>query len=601
MWALLLAALLALPVPAAAQVQDGATLTVLRGQVAVVRSDGSAVQPAPSGTVVRAGDEIRTLTKAGALITFFVGTEIEMGEDTVIQVEQVNVQSGAVNVSLKQVVGMTLNRVTALSDPRSSYRIDAGGAVAVVRGTTFLMFGPTPDGFAGIVCLSDCDSQTTFAGCRMAQNLGYWVEVARNQVVSECQAFVPHGGFWNGAAEAITSAAQAAQGTVLGVPPGQLPGGSRQELEAKIRQALREPDRPPTAASGSGDPCAPTEAPPPGGTTISVGGVSRFEGNAGTQTFQFPVSLSASSAQVVTVQYATQNGTATAGSDYTATSGTLSFAPGVTNQNVNVQVSGDTVVEPDETFTLQFANPTNATFSGSSLATGTIRNDDGPPDLRVFPAFVTEGNTGTTNLVFLAILNRPAITTVAVNYSTSDGTATAGSDYAASGGTAVINVGLLTTTISVPVSGDVAIEPDETLFLNLSGAVGANLLTTQTIGLIADDDGPITVSVQPGFATEGGCGSTSTLQFLVTLNRTSTSPVTVQYATSNGSATAGADYTAASGTATIPAGSLSATVTVAITPDTTAEPVETFNLTLSNPTNAVIGTGTATGTIFDDD
>src|SRR5262245_27153734 len=73
-----------------AQVQDGATRTVLRGQVAVVHSDGSAVQPAPSGTVVKAGDEIRTLTKTGALITFFAGTEIEMGEDTILAVERVS-------------------------------------------------------------------------------------------------------------------------------------------------------------------------------------------------------------------------------------------------------------------------------------------------------------------------------------------------------------------------------------------------------------------------------------------------------------------------------------------------------------------------------
>src|SRR4249920_1370651 len=69
------------------QVQDGATMTVLRGDVAVVHPDGSAVQPAPSGTLVQAGDELRTLTKAGALITFFTGTEIEMGEQTVLAVE----------------------------------------------------------------------------------------------------------------------------------------------------------------------------------------------------------------------------------------------------------------------------------------------------------------------------------------------------------------------------------------------------------------------------------------------------------------------------------------------------------------------------------
>src|SRR4051812_20541312 len=109
---------------ATAQVQDGATMTVLKGQVAVVRTDGSAVQPAPSGTTVQSGDEIRTLTKAGALITFFVGTEIEMGADTILQVERVSRDGAKIDISLKQVLGSTLNRVQTLSDPGSSYRID---------------------------------------------------------------------------------------------------------------------------------------------------------------------------------------------------------------------------------------------------------------------------------------------------------------------------------------------------------------------------------------------------------------------------------------------------------------------------------------------
>jgi len=112
---------------ASSQVREGATLTVLRGQVAVVRPDGSAVQPAPSGTTVNAGDELRTISKAGALITFFSGTEIEMGDETILIVERVTQNGNRVDVSLKQVLGVTVNRVQAFSDPGSSYRIEAGG------------------------------------------------------------------------------------------------------------------------------------------------------------------------------------------------------------------------------------------------------------------------------------------------------------------------------------------------------------------------------------------------------------------------------------------------------------------------------------------
>src|SRR5918992_3263776 len=99
-----------------AQVQDGATMTVLRGQVAVVRGDGSAVQPAPSGTLVRSGDEIRTLTRSGAAITFFAGTEIELGEETTLAIEQAARDGNRIDIALRQVFGVSLHRGQTLTD-----------------------------------------------------------------------------------------------------------------------------------------------------------------------------------------------------------------------------------------------------------------------------------------------------------------------------------------------------------------------------------------------------------------------------------------------------------------------------------------------------
>ncbi len=122
-------ALLLPPQTLRSQVEDGATMTVLKGEVAVVRADGTAIQPAPSGTIVRAGDEIRTLSRAGALITLFVGTEIELGEETVLAVEQVSRDGARIDISLKQVFGATLHWVQPFTDPGSSYRVSAGGAV----------------------------------------------------------------------------------------------------------------------------------------------------------------------------------------------------------------------------------------------------------------------------------------------------------------------------------------------------------------------------------------------------------------------------------------------------------------------------------------
>ena len=200
---LLILAMLLLPSGlglAVAQVREGATMTVLRGQVAVLHPDGTAIQPAPSGTLVRAGDEIRTLSRSGAVITFFVGTEIELGEETILVVERVSRDGERIDISLKQVFGISLHRVEALVDPDSSYRVDVGGAVAVVRGTEFVVYGPTDERVVGIVCLGDC-GRTTFAGCPVPADRGIWAEVDRGRVISGCEPFAPGGDPWGAPAE----------------------------------------------------------------------------------------------------------------------------------------------------------------------------------------------------------------------------------------------------------------------------------------------------------------------------------------------------------------------------------------------------------------
>lgn len=109
--------------------------------------------------------------------------------------------------------------------------------------------------------------------------------------------------------------------------------------------------------------------------SLSIGDVSVTEGNSGVTTATFPVSLSAASGQTVTVNYATADGSANAGSDYVASSGPLTFLPGITTQNVTVTINGDTTVEPDETFTVNLSGASNATIARAT-ATGTILNDD---------------------------------------------------------------------------------------------------------------------------------------------------------------------------------------------------------------------------------
>jgi GH18 family chitinase len=115
-----------------------------------------------------------------------------------------------------------------------------------------------------------------------------------------------------------------------------------------------------------------------GPPTLAIASASTVEGNRGTKTLTFTVTLSSASASAVTVNYATADGTATAGSDYTAMSDALTFAAGETSKTLSVTIAGDTIAEPDETFVVTLSGAAGATISVPT-ATGTILNDDAGP------------------------------------------------------------------------------------------------------------------------------------------------------------------------------------------------------------------------------
>ena len=128
---------------------------------------------------------------------------------------------------------------------------------------------------------------------------------------------------------------------------------------------------------------------------LSVGDVQVAEGNAGTTMLVFVVTLSVAAGQTVTVDYATSNGSAIAGSDYASASGTLTFAPGTTSQTVSITIAGDTTVESAETLSLTLSNPVNALVD-DGIATGTIGNDDGTPATTLTGGAGNDQLTGTS-------------------------------------------------------------------------------------------------------------------------------------------------------------------------------------------------------------
>jgi hypothetical protein len=218
----------------------------------------------------------------------------------------------------------------------------------------------------------------------------------------------------------------------------------------------------------------------------TINSVSVTEGNAGTVSATFTVSLSTASTKTVTVNWATADGNATAGSDYHAASGALTFAPGETSRTITVLVDGDTLNEADETFFVNLNGAVNAWVG--TRGTGTIVNDDPLPTLAINGVQKLEGTSGTSAFAFTVSLSAPSGQTVTVNYSTASGTATAGTDYLAQSGTLTFTPGETSKTITILVYGDKTKEADETFFVNLSGAWNVFLADSQGLGKILNDD-----------------------------------------------------------------------------------------------------------------
>ena len=345
---------------------------------------------------------------------------------------------------------------------------------------------------------------------------------------------------------------------------------------------------------------------------FSIADASVAEGDSGSVNLVFTVTLSGTrtGSSSLTVDYASSDGAtngATAGTDYTAVSGTLTFASGTTSQTITVLVAGDMLDEANETLTITLSNALAGTGISTMSATGTITDDD-RPSFSINSPTVAEGDSSTANLVFTVTLSLSSSSSQTVNYATSDGTATtANSDYTANSGTLTFAAGTTTQTVTVLVTGDTTAEPDETVTMTLSNpSSGTNIATSGGIGTgtITNDDAGLSIS-------DASTSEDGNLEFTVTLSPSTSSQVTVSYATSSsgsgsGHATAGSDYTAITATTlTFAAGAtgsaLSQTITVQVTDDTENEPDETLTVTLSSASGAGIVTASGTGTITDND
>jgi len=334
---------------------------------------------------------------------------------------------------------------------------------------------------------------------------------------------------------------------------------------------------------------------------LTVEDVTVLEGNSGTQTANFTVTLSAASDQTVTVAYSTTDGTATAGSDYEGVSGTVSFAPGETSKTITVAILGDTTLEPNETFFVNLSAPTNAAI-GNSQGIGTIVNDDlAPRTLSIGGVTVTEGNSGTRTATFTVTLSAASTEPVTVAYATADSTATAGSDYQAASSTLIFAPGETSKPVTVLINGDRIAEPTETFAVNLSAPTNATIADGTGAGTILDDEPRISISDVA--KAEGRKNHKTLFTFTATLSTGYDQAVTVSYRTTEATATTGdGDYVGKTGTLTFAPGETTKTITIEVKGDNKREADEYFYRALfGNSSNSLFTNSRGIGTILNDD
>jgi hypothetical protein len=303
------------------------------------------------------------------------------------------------------------------------------------------------------------------------------------------------------------------------------------------------------------------------------------------------------------VNYATGGGTATPGSDYTPTSGTLLFAEGEATKTFTVSLIDDNIYEGAvrETIGLTLSAPSgDVTLGAQSTATLTIQDSKGLPTIAPVSLSVPEGDSGTTNAQFVVRLTHPSVETISVNYATTEGTATGSLDYVAASGTLTFQPGELEKTFPLQIKGDTTDEGDERFSITFSNPVNVNLNTSSNVVTIVNDDRSYIEFGAPTFtAGEGDGRATITVKrFGPTITQ-----ATVNYFTfddtraircddnsaSGGAAFARCDYATTFDTLLFAPGETQKTFTIPLVDDGHVEPRESVNLRLNTAVGAPLG------------
>ncbi len=226
--------------------------------------------------------------------------------------------------------------------------------------------------------------------------------------------------------------------------------------------------------------------------TLAIGDATIVEGDTGTRAAKFTVTLNVKATTTITVPYTSAGVSATSGVDFTAKSGTLSFAPGATSKTISIVTRTDLSVEANETFSVGLGAATGGAVVADAVGAGTMLDDDGGAGLRlaIGDVAIAEGDHGSVvKAQFTVSLNQPAGTTVTANFTTNAGSATS-RDFTAKSGVVSFTATQTSKTVTVNVARDWIPEGDEAFTVSLSGAVGGGVAIARSVGTatIRNDD-----------------------------------------------------------------------------------------------------------------
>ncbi len=343
-----------------------------------------------------------------------------------------------------------------------------------------------------------------------------------------------------------------------------------------------------------------------GSPAFSVGDASVAEGDSGEADLDFTVTLSPAADMETTVAWATSDGTATAGSDYTAANGTLTFAAGATSMTVTVKVTGDGIDEPNETLTLTLSGATGSAGISTATATGTITDDDDTPtvSLALSPSSISENGGSSTVTAALSGASGEAVTVTVTAAEVSP--AVAGDFALSSNTTLTIAAGATSSTGTVTVTANDNNVHEANKTVRVSGAVsgghGVADPSDATLTITDDEDMPtVSLALSPSSISENGGSSTVT----AALSGASGDVVTVTVAATEVSPAVAGDFALSSSTTlTIAAGATSSTGTVTVTANDNDVDAPNKTVTVSGAASGGYGVADpsdATLTITDDD